>query len=870
MAAFVFLVLCGWFDWKTITTDDFTVVYKEGYEYEAHHVLQVLDHYGASVESLIGRPDRRLPLVIEFVGAVSNGLAIPIFDKIHILTRAPGFSYRHEAVESWFRTVAVHEYAHIAHFSVTRGLAGWLARLFGPLFAPNVYAPGWIIEGITVLGESRSTPYEGRLNDGFFDACIAARAGRGSMVSLVEATNAPLAFPAGAHYLYGGAFFDFLGRQYGAARFAAFFERYGSCWWAPLSGILPCTGLDRAARRTFGRSWPGLFDEWRRYEQARRPEWPRAGRPVTGKGWYMYSLIAHCGRLYYVRDEPFKPDAYQTQSRVRIMEFDRQRGTERAIAHLNHAITTPLRAHGGKLYYTVPQFAHGYANVYYRGRGIIANLHERDLATGMDRVVLTDDIRGFCVRADGSILYSRDRRRGFGSEIRSYDGVTNELLFESERLVAEFAASGDRIVVTARREFENWDIYRLDLTEQNLEPLIATPWIEAGIGLQGDSLFFTANYDATYAVYLYDLNSGRAHRLTRSGYADFGVALDTCLYFIGLAEAGFDLYLYAPTGAAEVYTLPAAVPAVRPDLEGTRRAVTEGGYWDVAQTMVPAVRLPCLVPVQNDLRAWAYGLAFLGGDVTDENLYAGLVARRTVTPDMAFYFLGQSQFFAPAAFAFQYEYRNALQYVVSYPAYWSLESGISSLECFIEGRVFEGATRREFAPGLSLAFRSPSTRLNCRLSLPYERPAWGSQISRSAQRIEASARQILLGGEVRLFGEAYVDPDNPVLPSCSLRGHEPIASGRGLTVTVEYGRGLLRLRRGLWNPNLYFEDLFWTVFADLVWADAGATHFSVGLELRLEAKTGFGFIQFVPRAGIALTDAGAVRLYCALAPELPF
>lgn len=867
MATLVFLLLCGWFDWKTMKTGDFTVVYKEGYECEARHALSILHYYRTPVEGLVGRPGRRLPVVIEDVGAVSNGFANPVFYNIHLFTYAPGFSYRLEGIESWYRTVAVHEYAHIAHLSTARGLARWLSSAFGPLFAPNIYSPGWIIEGITVFAESQNTRYEGRLNDGFFDAYIAARAGGGSMPSLVEATNAPLAFPSGAHYLYGGEFFDFLGRRYGSERFAAFFGRYGSCWWAPLSGILPGIGLDAAARRTFGRSWPGLFDEWRRHERQRHPDWPAAGRPLTDRGWYMYSLVAHDGRLYYLRYEPFKPDAFRPQARARIVEFDPERGTEETVASLNQAITTPLRAHRAKLYYTVPQFASGYANVYYRGRGISANLHERDLATGKDRIVLTDDIRGFCVLPDGSILYSRDRRRGFGSEIRSYDGQRNELLLESDRLVAEFAASGDRIVAAARRDFENWDIYRFDLENRTLEPLITTPWIEASIGLQGDSLFFTANHGGIYSIYLYDLAGGTLFRLTRTGYADFGVVLDTCLYFIGLAGNGFDLH--ATPLAAEVYALPGAEPAARPDLENTLPRLAEGGYWDIAQTLVPAMRIPCLVPIQRDLAEWAYGLFFLGGDVTDENVYGGLVARRTAAPDMAFYFLGQSRFFAPADFSLQYEYRNSLEYRVAYPAYWGLEPGVSSLEFFVEGRVFDGAARREFTPGFSISFKYPSSAFGVRLSLPYERPAWGSQITRSAQRVQASARQAFLGGEFRFRSEAYIDRDDPVLPSLSLRGYEPVLTGRALMLTAEYGHCLLRLRRGRWNPNVYLEDLFWTVFADFVWADAGATYYSAGVELRLEAKTGFGFLQFVPKAGIALTGSGAARLYFALMPDLP-
>lgn len=848
-------------------TGDFMAVYKDGYEYEALHTLQILHYYRAQTESIIGPYETSLPVVIEDVGAVSNGFANPVFQNIHIFTHAPGFSYRLEGIESWYRTVAVHEYAHILHLSRARGLPGLLTTFFGPLFAPNIYSPGWIIEGITVFSESQNTRYEGRLNDGFFDAYIGARASAGSMPSLIEATNTPLSFPLGTYYLYGGEFFDFLGRRYGTERFASFFGHYGSYFWAPLSAVLPFTGLDVAARRAFGRPWPGLFDEWKRYEEHRYQSWQPAGRRITERGWYMYSLAASNDRLYYVRYEPVKLDAFRQLSLTRIIEFDRLKGTERTIAHLNRIITTPLRVHKGKLYYTTPQFASGYANVYYRGRGITANLHERDLITGEDRILLTDAIRGFCVLPDGSIFYSRDRARGFGSEIRLYDSGANELLFESELLVGELAVSGGRTVVTARHDFENWDIYRFDREARTLEPLVATPWIEGSIGLHGDTLYFTANHEKTYSIYMCDLENGGLYRLTRDGYADFGVAVDNVLYFIGITGDGFDLY--AADFAPVEYVLPCAVPAARPDLDARPLAVVEGGYCDVAGTLVPALRMPCLIPTNSDLSEWAYGLLFLGGDATDENVYGGFIAQRTAEQGMAFNFLWQSQFFAPAGLSLLYDYGNALEYTVAYPAYWSLEYGVSSLSLFVDGRVFDRAARKEFAPGLYVALQYPSTTFGACFSFPYERPAWGSQISRSAQRMRISARQVILGGEGRFFSDAYVDRDDPETPSFSLRGYEPIATARALSVTAEYGHRLLGVRRGLWNPNVYLEDLFWTVFADFAWTDAGAAYYSAGVEMRLEVKAGFGFVQLVPKLGLALTKSGAVKVYLALSPELP-
>ena len=167
MLTAVLVGLYMWFDWKTLKTDDFTVIYKEEYYWEALHTLQTLEYYKDNVAGIIGDGQRNLPVVIEDVGAVSNGYANPIFNNVHIFTHPPGFAYRMEGIENWYRAVAVHEHAHILHLSKTMGMSRLLTNAFGSLFAPNIYSPGWITEGITVYCESQITPNEGRLNDGF-------------------------------------------------------------------------------------------------------------------------------------------------------------------------------------------------------------------------------------------------------------------------------------------------------------------------------------------------------------------------------------------------------------------------------------------------------------------------------------------------------------------------------------------------------------------------------------------------------------------------------------------------------------------------------------------------------------------------------
>jgi hypothetical protein len=861
------MVLCAWFDWKTLKTEDFTVIYKDEYYGEALNTLYNLEYYKSNIQKIVGGGQRNLPVVIEDIGALSNGFADPIFHNVHIFTHAPGFGYRMEGIENWYRVVAVHEYAHILHLSRTNGLPRVLTNTFGPVFAPNIYSPGWVIEGITVYSESQITPYEGRLNDGFFDGCISTRVTCNTMPSIVEATNTPLAFPAGAYYLYGGEFFDFLAHRYGQERFADFFRRYGSYFWAPLSAIFPFTGLDVAARRTYGRSFPALFREWQEYEEERWDGVAPVGTRLTDKGWYLYSIREYNEMLYYVRHEPLKVDGFAQRSLTNIMEFDPHTLSERVISPLSGTITAPLRIHNGRLYYTTREFDMGYPNVYLGGFGLLTNLHEKDLGTGRDRVLLTDNIRAFCVLREGAILYSKDRTHEFGSELWLHEGEDNVLLFDTGLLVGELDADGNHIVAVARGDFENWNIYLLDLENSNFAPVVVTPWIEGSVSLMNDTVLFTANYRGYYALYMYDLGAGELYRLTNSGYAEHGALISGMLYFKGMSSQGFDIYRtrFHPM----IIDLPAAAPPQKPDFEHMELSINEGGYADVLKTLVPSIRLPVLFPVDVDLDNWVYGLGFIGSDATNENLYGCFIGGETDDGDLTGSIVWQSRFFSPCDIIFYYDHPNSFEYSVALPVFLSLEPGVSNLTLFLEGRVFDDLARKEFSPGITLGFRYPYTAIGISISLPFERQAWGSDVQRSGQEFRLTVQRLAGGGEFKVSCGMHIDRYNPDFAEFSIRGYDLVESRRASFANLEYSHRLCKVRWGLWNPSVYFEDMYWTVFGDYLDTQEAAPYYSFGCELGLEVKAGFGFVQLFPKIGVAVTKNNEFKVFFRITPFLP-
>jgi hypothetical protein len=186
------------FGWKTLKTDRFTVFYQPEYENQAWDYLKALEHYRPKVEKLTGNSIHHLPVVIEDVGTSAYGQERPFYYRIELGTYPP--NRPEDMAENWPSHVGVHEHTHMLHMTKTGGLLRLLKIPFGNMFQPNLYSLLWTIDGITVYSESQISEYQGRLNDGYFDAYIGARITDKRFPSILEAAYLPLEYP------YGGSF----------------------------------------------------------------------------------------------------------------------------------------------------------------------------------------------------------------------------------------------------------------------------------------------------------------------------------------------------------------------------------------------------------------------------------------------------------------------------------------------------------------------------------------------------------------------------------------------------------------------------------------------------------------------------------------
>ena len=345
-------------------------------------------------------------VVLQDIGLYTNAYANGLKNKISIFTTIPETDSQLGNYENWFRTVGIHEYTHIAQMTNYSGVYLLLNLLFGNYMLPNAYNPDWIVEGIAVYSESIRSPYEGRLNDGYFDGVVASKAAAGRLPSLIEITYRDNHYPGGHWYLYGGEFLDYLAETYGEEKFAGYFKRVGADSNITSTGLIyPSLGIDWIARQVYGYTFPELFKQWQEHMEEKYRDWKIEGEKlVENENGRIFGLTYDSGNLYYFKERFLEPGPFETKVIVQLAEYNLKTGGERILVQLNGDANPFLQVQDGKVYYAEKVLDGDYPNLDFDGFGYTARLSSYDLKTRKKTEIMKTEFKDFLVLPDGDIL----------------------------------------------------------------------------------------------------------------------------------------------------------------------------------------------------------------------------------------------------------------------------------------------------------------------------------------------------------------------------------------------------------------------------------------------------------------------------------
>ncbi len=447
----------GFDHWKILKSKHFVCFYKPEYRNDVENLLSSLEATKEKVDELTGGEVKKANVVLDEAGMYSQGFVTWPDYNIHVTTFSPypgeiGNTY------DWYKEVGVHEYTHVSQLTNRKGLNKTFSTIFkgNPVFDAPPLVPLWITEGIAVYTESQFSSYTGRLNDGYYDAWINSLSSQKMLPSINDATHLPLS-PSNiaGQYLFGGKFFSYLAEKYGEKAVTEFFNISGRQWWGNLAiSILPFPffTVDYAAKKAFGKSFPKLWEEWKSAQQ--KTGFINDGERITKRGWTTKNPVVFQDKLYYTCSYPIKTGAYSGFWFKEIIERDIVSQQERTIVKTTSDFSAPFQIKDNNLYYAVYETKRGYPNSFCGRLGSFANLHKKELSSEEDRIIFSDEFRTFRLLPNGEILYSKDKKGAFGSEIYCYNEKENKshLVANMDYLIDEMVCNEDSIFVVARPE----------------------------------------------------------------------------------------------------------------------------------------------------------------------------------------------------------------------------------------------------------------------------------------------------------------------------------------------------------------------------------------------------------------------------------
>ncbi|MBC7957230.1 MAG: hypothetical protein H7Y33_15320 [Cytophagales bacterium] len=204
-------------DWQTADSAHFRVNYRSAWRAQAERVVQAAERaYPKVTKALAWEPRGRTEILLIDQYDLANGFSTPLPYNIIGVFLAPPDKGELLDNSEWLDLLLTHEFTHTVHLDKVRGVPGVLQTIFGrqPIFFPNMFEPGWAIEGLAVYNESEVGTGRGRLLGPVFEAWLRAEAKSG-FLSLREINAGGRALPVSKSYLYGAYFYEFLARKYG-------------------------------------------------------------------------------------------------------------------------------------------------------------------------------------------------------------------------------------------------------------------------------------------------------------------------------------------------------------------------------------------------------------------------------------------------------------------------------------------------------------------------------------------------------------------------------------------------------------------------------------------------------------------------------
>ncbi len=204
--------------WLTLETAHFRVHVRAETEALGRAAAAEAETAYAALAAELPAPRRPIEVIIGDNADYTNGFATEYpLPTAFVLAAPPVGDVELGNYDSWLHVGLAHELTHVFELDLTGGWWRLARAVFGrmPGLFPNLYAPDWMIEGLAVYYESRTTG-RGRENAAFHGAIVGAQDAERGALPIDAAVGAGPRWPDGYRpYAFGSRFFAWVAATWG-------------------------------------------------------------------------------------------------------------------------------------------------------------------------------------------------------------------------------------------------------------------------------------------------------------------------------------------------------------------------------------------------------------------------------------------------------------------------------------------------------------------------------------------------------------------------------------------------------------------------------------------------------------------------------
>ncbi|MGC2517761.1 MAG: hypothetical protein WA373_01450 [Burkholderiales bacterium] len=487
--------------WRTLETAHFSLHFAEETRSRARVVAEVAETVYPRITGWLNwKPESRTHLVLLDSADFANGFATPLpFDNFAIFLSPPdeGELLQNRA---WLELVLTHEFTHVVHLDKASRAPLVLRRIFGrfPWLFPNVWEPGWLVEGLAVYSESDAGKRYGRLGQSQFEGMMRAENARG-LLSLRELNADGRGFPLNRDYLYGSYFFAFLAERYGPQSILDYVENYSD-------NVLPFRIHSNPVAVT-GKPMDALwleYQDWLRARFAAVPEdpgvRPDAGGEIIARAWSLTTpVLTREGERWYVRADGYTRPKLVRQARGGSVEAVREVESGARLA------ASP----GGGMLVAQPEICKNY-NYFY-------DLYRRAAGGDWNRLTRCGRFRFAAPLADGRIVALRVASGEGEVVVLDKQGAVESTLYRTApgEMLTGLAARDRTVVLTGLRD-GRWSL--VEIADGKTSVLLADEAVKHSprFGDSPDEIYFVADYGKVYNVWSWRRDRRQLSRWTQA------------------------------------------------------------------------------------------------------------------------------------------------------------------------------------------------------------------------------------------------------------------------------------------------------------------------------------------------------------------